>query len=247
MRVPKIFLKEQVQQYVREVFADTLRKEGFTSYKSEDICWFRIINHEVVHHVCFVTKWCQAPIMLNISYGFYPSYTDIDIPTTPYTYDSMGDYLVDRIAVLSPNITYPESDCLMCPNDGSYGLTVLTDKVLPAFVGMDSPQNCYERHKTIRKESLEDIFKYLPPRSLINEMIYNNDVELYPAFLEMLDRVSFELASNPHVSAQSLNESLVKFTRYRMAIGENRQPFIEELEGKKVAFMKKLQKGGIPG
>ena len=249
MRVTKAFLKQQVQQYVRDVFADTLREAGFTSYKNDDICWFRTINGEVAHHVYFGTKWCHTPILLDITYGFYPLYADIDIPTTPYAYDRMGDYLVDRLAVLSPNITYPGSDCLMCPNDGSYGLTVLTEKVLPAFTGMDSAQNCYSRHKALQKqgkEGLEDIFKYLPPPSLINQMIYNDDAQLYPAFLEMLDRIALELSSNPYVSAKSLNESLAKFARYRIAIEENRQPFIDELEKKKLDFIRKLQKGGIP-
>ena len=74
MILTKKFIKQQVQEFVREVFADTLREEGFTSYKNEDFCWFRVINHEVVHHVFFITPYRHCPIEAFVSCGFYPLY-----------------------------------------------------------------------------------------------------------------------------------------------------------------------------
>lgn len=254
MIVSKSFIKQQVQQFVREVFADTLRKEGFTSYKNEDISWFRVINHEVVHHVCFVTPWRHCGTTLFMSLGCYPLYANIDIPTTPYMYDChIGDPPLVYSVILSPEILYPGSGTVMCPRDGTYGLKVLKEKVLPQFEGMDSSLACYNRHIEIRLDGLRlsgekevSLFKYQPYNDFIAEIIYQDDSKLYGELLAAIEIYRQEELSDTVLSPQTIQERLTLYNTWEAAIAEDRKPFIDELEKRKADFLKKLQKGGIP-
>lgn len=249
MKLSNAFIKQQVQEFVRAVFADTLREKGFTSYKNEDFCWFRVVNHEVVHHVFFITPHRNYPIIPFTSCGFYPLYADIDIPTSPYMYNcNIGvPPLVTQVHWHTGRL-WPGNGNVMCSEDDTYGLKMLREKVLVQFEGMDSGLNCYKRHKEMRLQSLmgASMFEYRPYNDFIAEMIYQNDSELYGEFLEAIAKYRQKDLSNTVNQPEIIRERLAQLDTWQRAITEDRQPFLDELEKRKAEFIIKLEKGGIP-
>ena len=248
MRFSKVFIKQQVQEFVRAVFADTLREEGFTSYKNEDFCWFRVVNHEVVHHVFFITPYRHCPIEAFVSCGFYPLYAEIDIPTSPYMYNcNIGAPPFVTQVHWPCEIPWPGNGNVMCSRDDTHGLNLLKEKVLAQFEGMDSALDCYNRHKDMRLQSLmgASMFEYRPYNDFIAEMIYHDDSELYEDFLKAIEKYRRRDLSNTK-APEYVRERLAQLDTWQRAITEDRQPFLDELEKKKADFIERLQKGGIP-
>lgn len=69
MRVPRDEVKADLQDCVRTVFADVLRKEGFQSSRGEDLNWYRLVNDDVVQSVCFaIIDWIYLFCMLDMEY-----------------------------------------------------------------------------------------------------------------------------------------------------------------------------------
>ena len=65
-------LFEHMQRYAREVFAERLRQEGFSSYKGQDVHWYRIVNNEVIQAIYFVAFNSAPCTFAEIKYGCHP-------------------------------------------------------------------------------------------------------------------------------------------------------------------------------
>ena len=63
---------EAARRYVEEIWAERLREEGFVCPDDKLLCWYRIINKEIVHFLCFATNHSSIPVWLDVRWGAYP-------------------------------------------------------------------------------------------------------------------------------------------------------------------------------
>lgn len=191
-------LFEHMQRYTREVFAERLRQEGFSSYKGQDIHWYRLVNNEVIQAV-YITASSVAPCTFaEIKYGCHPLFISPIFQKSPIM-NGLEDlvqisYLiperipnstkdgVERFLLYDFNMlirAYREPDVLiMCSPEQNYGLDVL-EKLLAVLNQTTTPLACYELHKDLRRRLSFPSFR-VRSTYFVDEVLYWKDEELYP-------------------------------------------------------------------
>ena len=189
-------LFEHAQRYIREVFASRLREEGFSSYKGDDIHWYRLINNEVVHAVYFTTRHAALGAFMTIQYGCHPLFIPPIFQKSPYLSSEPGyEQMLHRIPEPVPNSTedgiigthlwgeynrpyrYPDS-LIMCPDNDNKGLDVL-EMIFPVIDAIKTPDACYEMHKKMRKRQIENDSSMTMSSYFVDEMLFWEDHEVY--------------------------------------------------------------------
>jgi hypothetical protein len=186
-----------MQRYIREVFADRLRQEGFASYKNQDIHWYRLVNNEVVQAVYFVTRHTTLHAFVEICYGCHPLFIPPVFQKSPYMYnlpgyEQMNDVIPETSLGSAPygfeglrlhgmyNRPYRTPDVLiMCPKDKNNGLDIL-EKLFPVLDKTNTPLACYEMHKKRRTMEIENGSFLTMSTYFIDEVLFWEDRELYP-------------------------------------------------------------------
>ena len=190
-------LFEHTQRYVREVMADTLRAAGFSSYKGEDIHWYRLVNNEVVQSIYFATRWAKLPGLLEIRYGFHPLFIPPVFQKSPYfsesqNYEQMYDIIPEIIPGSKPygkqrafilglsNGLYSKGIWIDVPKEPEMknGLMVL-EKCLQELEPLTTPRACYEKHKDIRQSQIENESWHLMSPYFVDEVLFWEDKSLY--------------------------------------------------------------------
>lgn len=189
-------LFEHMQRYTREVFAERLRQEGFSSYKGQDIHWYRLVNNEVIQCV-YITAWSVTPYTFaEIKYGCHPLFISPIFQKSPIM-NGIEDlvqisYLiperipnstkdgVERFLLCgSYNRAYREPDVLIiCSPEQNNGLDVL-EKLLAVLNQTTTPLACYELHKDLRRRLSFPSFR-VRSTYFVDEVLYWKDDELYP-------------------------------------------------------------------
>ena len=103
-KISRTVVFEHVQRFVREVYADRLRQAGFSSYRNEDIHWYKLVNNDVIHAVYFVTDYMSFPVNLEIRYGCHPLFIPpvfqrSSFVDTSYGYEQMYDIIPELIEI----------------------------------------------------------------------------------------------------------------------------------------------------
>lgn len=190
-------LFEHMQNYTREVFAERLREEGFSSYKGQDVHWYRLVNNEVVQAVYFVIRHTMTPAFAEIRYGCHPLFISPIFQKSPYMHGVPG---YEQMSNLIPKTTscstiddfdglllngmynnrpYRVPDALIfCSPDQNNGLDVL-EKLLPVLDKKTTPLACYELHKTIRKPIIDNNSTGMMTSYFVDEVLYWQDKKLY--------------------------------------------------------------------
>lgn len=190
-------LFEHTQRFVRAIFANRLQQEGFSSYKREDIHWYRLVNNEVVQSVYFVTRHHTLQSSFEICYGCHPLYIPPIFRKSPYMYalpgyEQMNDAVPETIVGSTSrgfeklhligmyNRPYRIPDILIpCPQDKNNGLDVL-EKLLPVMSGMSTPYACYEMHKKRREQEISNGNTFFMSSYFVDEVLFWEDQNLYP-------------------------------------------------------------------
>ena len=185
-------LFEHMQRYTREVFAERLRKEGFSSYKGQDIHWYRIVNNEVIQAIYFVAFNSAPCTFVEIKYGCHPLFVPPVLQKSPLM-NGLPDYVqisnlipgstadgVERLLLYSMynNRPYRVPDALiMCSPDQNNGLDVL-EKLLSVLNGTTTTLLCYELHKELSWQLSTSDFR-VRSSYFVDEVLYWEDKELY--------------------------------------------------------------------
>jgi len=185
-------LFEHMQRYTREVFAECLRKEGFSSYKGQDIHWYRIMNNEVIQAIYFVARDSAPCTFAEIMYGCHPLFVPPVLQKSPLM-NRMPDYLqisnlvpanttdgVERFLLYSQynNQPYRVPDALiMCSPDQNNGLNVL-EKLLTILNRTTTAPQCYELHKELSWKLSTSDFR-IRSSYFVDEVLYWEDKKLY--------------------------------------------------------------------
>ena len=190
-------LFEHMQRFVREVFSERLRQEGFVSYKDEDVHWYRLVNDEVIQAVYFVTRHTTLHTTVDIYYACHPLYIPPILQKSPYMYslpgyEQMDDSIPETVPGSTPygfeslriygmyNRPYRIPDVLItCPQDKNNGLDVL-EKLFPVLDSITTPYDCYLMHKKRRAREIESANFWNMSSYFVDEVLYWEDETLYP-------------------------------------------------------------------
>lgn len=193
-----------MQKYTREVFAARLREEGFSSYKGQDIHWYRLVNNEVVQSVHFVPFHAAPCTFAEIKYGCHPLFIPPVFQKSPLM-NGLPDYVqisdlipetvpgstaegVERLLLYSlyNNRPYREPDALiMCSPDQNDGLDVL-EKLLSILNRTTTAPACYELHKELSRRYFKSE-ESIRSTYLVDEALYWKDEERYPYCSEFVE------------------------------------------------------------
>lgn len=72
----KQYINSQAKLYIQAVFEKRLREEGFVCPDDKLLCWYRVVNHEIVNSIIFYTAWSDLPLMLSIGCGIFPLFVE---------------------------------------------------------------------------------------------------------------------------------------------------------------------------
>lgn len=175
----KQFRNMQAKNYIQAVFADRLREEGFVCPDDKLLCWYRVANQEILHSVCFFSRWSNVPITMEIGYGVHPLFvnpfysSDIYISKRP---DDERFYtaVIDECGPLHHFAPYSEDALVYAPKFDGRGIYTLSDIILPQINDVQTMEQCYRFH---RKKSGERSSPITP--TFIDEAIYLDDTSAY--------------------------------------------------------------------
>jgi len=239
-----------VQRFVREVYADRLLQAGFSSYKGEDIHWFRLVNNEVVHAVYFRSSRAGFPLMLEIGYGCHPLFIPPVLQRSPFLQPMNGyEQIYYTIPELIPgsmpcgvqhsfihglrNKIYRISDVMVhCPDDDQASQMIL-EKVLAVLKPIDTPATCYDVHKRWRAGEIENDSWITMTPYFVDEVLYWDDRDLYPyctryieGRLGWLEEVQLEGKLKRNADQEELAQLIVLRDVFH---SENRAQYVQRL------------------
>ena len=178
-----------VQKYVHDIFADTLKQEGFVSPDGKDTIWYRVVNHEVVNTVCFFTRRSGIPISLWMGYGIHPLFVEpfrtntVYIPDYPDNYDILAEESLISKEKKHHYMYYAPGVPVEVPQYSDKGLYTLEGIVLPKMSAVKTERDCYELHKARYLEVFGPDFAgnaNICSDEFLNEAIFFEDTELFP-------------------------------------------------------------------
>ncbi len=189
-------LFKHMQRYTSEVFAEHLRREGFFSYKGQDVHWYRLVNKEVIQAVYFVAFHAAPCTFAEIRYGCHPLFIPAifqksplmsGLPDNVQTSSLIPENIssrtpdgVERLLLYSlyNNRPYHATDALiMCSPEQNNGLDIL-HKLLSVLSRTTTSRACYELHKELRQRLSFPNFS-VKSTYFVEEALYWKDTEMY--------------------------------------------------------------------
>lgn len=174
-------LRRIAQIYIREVFADRLRQQGFWGQDGNDFSWYRLVNSQVVHSIQFFTRYTSIPVILEIGFGFHPLFITPSFHKGPYLYETPGTELMfGQYQILKQsNRIYSPNILINCPADEHMGRDIL-DRIFSIMDPIQTPLDCYTAHKSSRAEQIQHKQWFFTTPQFVDEVVYWNDRQLYP-------------------------------------------------------------------
>ena len=247
---------EHTRRYVEVIWTELLTREGFTCPDERLLCWYRMINQEVIHFLCFHANNPGVPVFLDLEYGAFPLVFQPDYIRTVSSKYGPNLYgfgfvspLMEKYVTTGP---FREDMAVYAPMGGRCGLGILEDKVLPWLEDMQTVESCYQKHRArfTNPNQIEFSF-YMPPLScaMVEYAIYMGDTEAYPCCLEkakkMTEHYAKSVAGKPQ--NQEYKKALESWGRVLNVLESgNREEFLQHLEQRKQKTLKWLDKMGIP-
>lgn len=247
-RISASKLTAYTKDYVESVFAYRLREEGFINPDGKNICWYRIVNKEVVNMICFFSRWSAEPIILEVGYGIHPLFIEpfqsskVYMHSNPCNQEILADQFLigeNETKCMEP---YSSDIPIMVPCSKDKGLYTLEEIILPKMNATRTIQDCYRLHKDRyvhnARYPLEQMINACSI-DFIDEGLYFEDTELYPLFQKI---ISQWLQVAEQYDAKRLSNPTVKEWLLRM---KYQQAVLSE--GKRIDFLKNLdqRKGRI--
>lgn len=236
------------RNYIQAVFADRLKEEGFVCPNDKLLCWYRVVNNELIQSIYFFSQWSNLPLMMEIGYGIHPTYhkpfssSDVYISNQPYderfyTVAIGSDLPVQHYSPYSPDIL------VYAPkNDGS-GITTLDHVVLPTMNSIKSVEECYRFHRKMYCHS-----SFGMSTIMIDEAIQLGNTAAFPNCNRALDKMISVYGKNceQYPSKKEYQDKL-QYARHQKAalLTENRKAYMDILEQRSAKNLQQLKKWGI--
>ena len=237
-----------VRNYIQTVFADRLKEEGFVCPNDKLLCWYRVVNNELVNSICFFSQWSNVPLMMEIGYGIHPAYhkpfstSDVYISNRPdderfYTVAIGSDLPVQHYSPYSSEIL------VYAPRGDGRGITTLDHVVLPTMNSIQSIEECYRFHRKMYCHSTFGMSTIM-----IDEAIQLGHTAAFPNCARALDKmISVYGKYGEQYPSKKEYQDKLQYARYQKAtlLAENRKPYMDILEKRAAKNLQQLKKWGV--
>ena len=246
MRPDQLYSKQIMQTYIRTVFADLLRLEGFISRDGEDLHWYRVVNSEIIQTIYFVAKSDSLALITWVGYGCHPLFTEPLFPSNiriPNGGNLCPEIYWEYPNIKSPNTVFAENCPVLCPRDTYQGRDMLEDFVLSPFNRISSIENCYLFHRDFWfGKGLERLWgnqMLMPP--FFDEAIYVDDKQVYERCLIQIERWEQEwgqLTKRPAIFQKYYNQMEKQKPVFQ---GEGRNEYVDFLINRANKNLRKIE------
>lgn len=199
----KQIVNGHAKAYVDAVFADRLQEEGFINLENRSLCWYRIVNNEIINMICVNSSWNNLPLLLTVGYGIHPLFAtpfythSVHLSSSNPPYD-FGIYRRQVLIGPKPQAPFSRDILVYAPSSGDRGLETLDDIILPEMEKSKTIADCYnlyqskaaadrEHYKKVWKEDISLARSFRGYMTCIDTGIYLNDTEMYPVYDAMLE------------------------------------------------------------
>lgn len=171
---------EHAKKYIQAVFADRLRAEGFVCPDDKSLYWYRIVNKELMHSICFFSQWSNLPLMMGIAYGIHPLFvsplysSDVHF-AAPVNDERFYPHTITEAEPPQRYAPYTDDILVYAPQASGRGIYTLEQTILPQMKAVQTIEQCYKFH--LEKTSKQS--RMLTP-TIIDEAIYLDDIAAYP-------------------------------------------------------------------
>lgn len=245
---------EATRRYVEEIWAKNLRSEGFACPDEKLLCWYRIINKEIIHYLIFYTDSSRIPVDLKISFGACPVFVQPDYirnvytPGRPFRYGYAAEQWI-REEKSNCFGCYSDSIWVQVPTTGKRGGLMLNETILPFLSAACTMEECYRAMKQIYVSPRNNPFAgALISATFVEMALYFQDKEIEALCDSTADR-QIRIAEE-WLQAQPKNQQdqkkLQQWTYLKEAINKtDYDAFLQTLEKRKQKNIKWLKKMGI--
>ena len=235
-------IKEQLQKISRDNYKEMLERHGFFSYRGEDLNWYKLEN-EVLYCVHLLTYFAHPPMLLWLYYGAHPLFLETKIGPgyigmnmyaeaecyTRWTFPIEGKRFA-FIATATTDIATPALPAC--------GALQMEDNILRLFDTIRSGYDAYLWHKQEELERLKSVPSLLTGTynmsgSLIDEVLYYKDEELYPLCKHGLS------CKLQHPSAEIKERAELQLAVLK---GDRREEFEALMEERKINLLQELHR-----
>lgn len=236
------------RNYIQAVFADRLKEEGFVCPNDKLLCWYRVVNNELIQSIYFFSQWSNLPLMMEIGYGIHPTYhkpfssSDVYISNQPYderfyTVSIGSDLPVHHYSPYSSEIL------VYAPISDGRGITTLDHVVLPTMNSIKSIEECYRFHRKMYCHS-----SFGMSTIMIDEAIQLGNTAAFPNCNRALDRMISVYGKNceQYPSRKEYQDKL-QYAQHQKAalLAEDCRPYIKILDQRAAKNLQQLKKWGI--
>lgn len=233
------------QRYIKAVFSELLEQEGFVAADEKLLCWYRIVNNELLHTVCFYSRWANMPLMVSIAYGilplFYRPYHSTDIYTPRYPIGTGFYHEVIRESNNTQHFApYAEDVQVFAPIDEGRGIHTLSDIILPRMNSIQTVEQAYSLHRETYSNPICD----LSPQ-IIDEAIYLNDTSTFEEAKQAVSKwiEKYEKWSRERPTCKENKDVLQSLLLKKEALFDGqREAFLSFLNSQKVKTVEMLRK-----
>lgn len=244
MATNKQFRNNHAKNYIQAVFAERLQEEGFSCPDDRLLCWYRVVNNEIINSICFFSSWSNVPISMAIGYGIYPlfvqpfHYSNVYLSAPPNderfycTHIQEGDVKWFEI--------YSEYAQVYCPRTDGRGIGIFNDFLLPQMNAVQSVEQCYR----INRKLYHGNYAGMSP-TLIDEAIYLNDISAFDNCRRANEKLIrlYEKEVIQHPSCKAHRDMLANLQMQKVALLENRrEDYLLNLERRKKKTIALLEK-----
>lgn len=238
--------KEHLKRWSEKYCAEKLRKQGFVDYNQDALCWYKVLNGEVLQAVFIFNNTPFVPLNPTYCCVMHPLFVDVPIP---YKVSIRGTISEDDgfpVYLDTPQIEESE-DCRVMATDSPGGGSERLDQVIfPTFSKASTLEEVYAYFKTnwwnydwcfSAKDGGEEHklnYRFSLTRPMIAMAIYLDDQEMYPHCVKRLEECK---------RAGRFCRDMDWVVSALAAIQEgNREEFLQGLEKTKKKMCKKLEK-----
>lgn len=243
-----IELKKDMQQYGKDIYANDFLKAGFVSYNDENLCWYKVINHEVLCSVYILLSWRVPPLIPSLHYCAYPLYVPVAVPESSVVerdvFRWVGNIQTAHLKLEYYGIRNPRNGDLserffrdtdiQQSSDSRRGAELLQEIIFPEFEKIHNQEECYALHKAYWCKKIDTFNSLTFPSAFVDEVIYMGDTELYPYCIR---RIQGRLNFSPEHKYASIWQMQLDALN-----GIRREEYLAYLEERKQKFVKKLEK-----
>lgn len=246
--------KEFLREYSNALFSQRLRENGFVDYNGEGLCWYRVMNHDMIQSIYFYIDSQPKPYL---------------IPSPDIGYGAHGLFLSGPLPLPAHYRRYDfhEYDCEIFESITFRGekkdVKTFDNQIAPVLQRCQTAWDCYLYHRenVVKRVTRIQAYSSVDPvvlynwkvreemsPSFIDEILYFEDQDMYPmAIAELECRLSLYSERLSHCKVKKMaqwyiNQLHQAELQQSVLIGNGRQAWQASIEARKQKFIKQLQK-----